>query len=176
MKINMNFRRILSQATLVIGAVLFSIGLQTLAFTEPTTSPPNADAHAPITTGPSVQTKSGGLFLNSGNAVNGLIVQFGNVGIGTINPTTKLHVAGGVQVGNDTSACTEAKVGTLRSVNGSLQACGKVTTYVAGNSSCNNKCTGGIYYGDISLYGDCKVYSCGWPVEGLGWGTITLNP
>ena len=178
----MNLRRTLSQATLVTGAILFSAGLQTFAFTEPITSPPNADVHAPLNTGPSVQTKSGGLILNSGDAANGLIVRFGNVGIGTINPTTKFHVVGnakvdgGMKVGNDTSTCTEANAGTIRSVNGSLQACGKVTRYVPSTSTCNDRCSGGIYYGDMSLYGDCKIYSCGYPVVELGWGTITLNP
>ena len=177
----MNLHRFFSQIAVLIGAVLFSIGLQTFAFTQPTASPPNADAYAPLNTGPSVQTKAGGILLNSGGASNGLIVQFGNVGIGTTNPTAKLYVAGnvqadgGVKVGNDTSTCTEANAGTLRSVDGSLQACGYATKYVASNSACNDRCTGGIYYGDISLYGTCKVYSCGYPRKQYGWGTITLN-
>ena len=179
----MNLRRIFSQVVLVMGAVLFSIGLQTFAaFTEPATSPPSSDVYAPLNTGPSMQTKQGGILLNAGGALNGLIVQSGNVGIGTENPTAKLHVAGnmqtdgGVKIGDDTSACTEANKGTLRSVNGSLQACGNVTVYISGNSVCNDKCTGGVYYGDLSLYGDCKVYACGWPRQQLEWGTVQLNP
>ena len=174
----MNLRRIFSQTALVIGAILFSIGLQTVAFTEPTTSPPNADVYAPLNTGPTVQKKTGGIILNTGGAENGLTVEFGNVGIGTLTPTAKLDVSGsanftsGVKIGNDGSACTATNTGTLRSIDGSLQFCGNVTVYVPGNSTCNDKCTGGVYYGDISLYGDCKIYSCGWPKQELGWGTL----
>jgi len=178
---HMNLHRFFSQAAVLIGAVLFSTGLQAFAFTQPSTSPPNADAYAPLNTGPSVQTKLGGLLLNMGGAQNGLIVQFGNVGIGTVNPAYKLDVSGsanftsGVKIGNDSSACTASNFGTLRSVDGSLQFCGTVTVYVPGNSACNDRCSGGIYYGDISLYGTCKVYSCGYPRQQYGWGTVTLK-
>ena len=47
----------------------------------------------------------------------------GNVGVGTAAPASKFSVAGGVQVGNDTSACTAAKAGTLRWNSGSMQVC-----------------------------------------------------
>ena len=93
----MNFRRILSQTALVAGALLFSVGVQTFAaFTAPTTAPPGADAYAPLHTGSDAQSKVGGLLLNTGGATNGLIVQFGNVGIGTTNPTAKLDIAGNI--------------------------------------------------------------------------------
>src|SRR3989344_2638123 len=96
----MNLRRILSQIALVTGALLFSVGLQTFAaFTEPTTSTSDAGAFAPITTGPNGQVKSGGLVLNTGGAANGLIVQDGNVGIGTAVPGSALSVNGGIAVG-----------------------------------------------------------------------------
>lgn len=95
----MNFlRRTFSQIALVAGVLLFSAGIQTFAtFTPPTTSPPNANAYAPLSTGPDAQAKTGGLLLNTGGATNGLIVQFGNVGIGTTNPGQKLSVAGIVE-------------------------------------------------------------------------------
>ena len=117
----MNFRRILSQTALVAGALLFSVGVQTFAaFTAPTTAPPGADAYAPLHTGSDAQSKVGGLLLNTGGATNGLIVQFGNVGIGTTNPTAKLdiagnmNVAGDVKIGNSNTACTTANTGSLR--------------------------------------------------------------
>ena len=47
----------------------------------------------------------------------------GNVGIGTTTPQARLDVAGGVRVGNDTSACTSSNVGTLRYSNLDLQVC-----------------------------------------------------
>lgn len=47
----------------------------------------------------------------------------GNVGIGTGAPASKLSVAGGIQLGDDTSACTPAKVGVLSWHAGNLQTC-----------------------------------------------------
>ncbi|MDO8742701.1 MAG: hypothetical protein Q7J45_04220, partial [bacterium] len=94
----MTSRRILAQAGLVVGAVLFSAGLQTYAvFTPPTTTPPNADAYAPLNTSPTAQAKTGGLLLNTGGATNGLIVQSGKVGIGTASPSQELSVNGIIQ-------------------------------------------------------------------------------
>ncbi|MDE1919781.1 MAG: hypothetical protein KGH56_03800 [Patescibacteria group bacterium] len=93
----MNPRRLLSQAALIIGALFFSAGLQAFAFTAPSTAPPNADAYAPLSTSPTAQSKQGGLLLNTGGATNGLIVQSGNVGIGTASPSQQLDVAGYVR-------------------------------------------------------------------------------
>lgn len=102
----MNPRRLLSQAALLIGALAFSTGLQAFAFTAPSTAPPNADAYAPLSTSPTAQSKQGGLLLNTGGATNGLIVQSGNVGIGTASPSQQLDVAGyvkgsGLCIGSD---------------------------------------------------------------------------
>ena len=111
----MNLRRFLSQIALATGVLLFSAGLQTLAaFTAPSTAPPGADAYAPLHTGPDAQSKVGGLLLNTGGAINGLIVQNGNVGIGTASPTAKLDIAGDIKIGNSNTACTTANVGSLR--------------------------------------------------------------
>lgn len=94
----MNHRRILSQIALVAGTLLFSVGLQTFAaFTPPTTTPPAADAYAPLNTSPTAQAKTGGLLLNTGGATNGLIVQSGKVGIGTASPSQELSVDGIIQ-------------------------------------------------------------------------------
>ncbi len=98
--VNMSSRRILSQTALVAGVLLFSAGLQTFAaFTEPVTSTSDAGAFAPITTVSAGQAKEGGLVLNTGGAANGLIVQDGNVGIGTAVPGSALSVNGGISAG-----------------------------------------------------------------------------
>src|SRR3989344_4783437 len=61
---------------------------------EPIVAPPGGNADAPLNTGSTGQSKSGGLILNTGGAANGLIVSSGNVGIGTADPPAQLAVAG----------------------------------------------------------------------------------
>ncbi len=53
----------------------------------------------------------------------GLSMMGGNVGIGTNAPASALSVNGGVQLGDDTSACTVAKSGTERWHSGFNQIC-----------------------------------------------------
>ena len=93
----MDERRFFSYASVAIGAMLFSIGIQAFAFTQPSSSPPNNDAYAPLNTSGTAQAKTGGLLLNTGGATNGLIVQSGNVGIGTASPGYRLDVSGQVR-------------------------------------------------------------------------------
>ncbi|QQG45649.1 MAG: hypothetical protein HYW89_01890 [Candidatus Sungiibacteriota bacterium] len=78
----------------ILGALIFTAPL-VFSFTEPGSSPPGGNVPAPLNIGPTGQSKTGGLILNTGGAANGLIIDQGNVGIGTSGPGYKLHVKGG---------------------------------------------------------------------------------
>ena len=79
----------------ILGALLFAIEL--FAFSEPSSPPPGSNTPAPLHVGAAGQTKTGGLILNTGGASYGLIVDKGNVGIGTVNQSAKLEVSGDVK-------------------------------------------------------------------------------
>jgi len=75
-------------------ASIFWVNGLILAWTAPTAVPPGSNVAAPLNVGSTGQSKAGGLILNTGGATTGLIVDSGNVGIGTAAPGAKLHVAG----------------------------------------------------------------------------------
>lgn len=85
-----------SIAIVILGAFLFALNL-VWGFTEPSSSPPLGNVPAPLNVGSAGQSKAGGLILNTGGASNGLIVDQGNVGIGTQSPAQKLDVIGYVR-------------------------------------------------------------------------------
>lgn len=190
----MNHRRILSQITLVIGVLLFSAGLQTFAaFTAPTVAPPGADAYAPLHTSSDAQSKVGGLLLNTGGATNGLLVQFGNVGIGTISPAAKLDVTGEVKFGNTSATCDAAHEGQQRynSTSKGMEFCnGTVWGSMGGGAGGGALATGfvGCYAGatvpsnTLEAYGQAvsrttyaSLFSIIGTTYGAGDGSTTFN-
>ena len=74
-------------------ALCLVVGLS-YAWTTPPSAPPAGNVPAPLNTSGYPQAKEGGLIINTGGASTGLIVQKGNVGIGTTNPGAKLDVSG----------------------------------------------------------------------------------
>lgn len=96
------FSQLTKSFALVVSVLAISLSLShfVLAWTEPTVVPPSGNVATPLNVGATGQTKSGGLWLNTSGAVNGLIVDKGNVGIGTTNPQRKLHIVGGSNESN----------------------------------------------------------------------------
>ena len=77
----------------ILAAGLFISGQSILAWDDPASVPPTGNVDEPINQGATNQTKQAGLILNSGAIdTNGLIVQSGKVGIGTLAPNKDLHI------------------------------------------------------------------------------------
>ena len=79
------------------------------------------------TTGLRFHTASGyPIALAAGGTTKLIVLSSGNVGIGTTTPQSLLHVAGGIQLGDDSASCpgsSNEKLGTLRFNGGALQLC-----------------------------------------------------
>ncbi len=83
---NVCHRRVWIIQTIAISliALCLVMGVSCAAWKHPNKAAPYGNVATPLNVGPITQTKSGGLNIN------------GNVGIGTINPKTKLDVEGGI--------------------------------------------------------------------------------
>jgi len=88
-------KRKFSFGALAVGvlAMVFLIGYFVFAWQEPEADPPDANVPAPLNVSLTAQSKEGALVLATNLGVTtGLIVRYGNVGIGTTGPAGKLHV------------------------------------------------------------------------------------
>ena len=83
-------------AFLLLGAFLVATSSVSALWQGPTQTPPGGNVSAPINVGNNAQIKEGNLTLNATNSfLNGLLVPYGNVGIGTTNPQGKLEIISG---------------------------------------------------------------------------------
>ncbi|MBU4299333.1 hypothetical protein KJ636_04785 [Patescibacteria group bacterium] len=93
--------KIIKNLAFIFGVIALSLSLSyavLAVWQEPALIPPDGNVAAPLNIGAIGQTKIGGLILNTGGAATGLIVQSGNVGIGTATPASKLHLQNGTFV------------------------------------------------------------------------------
>jgi len=78
-----------------LGVLVMSIlvGYLVFAWTEPSQNPPQGNVEAPLNTSINAQAKQGALVIGTNSTLStGLIVQYGNVGIGTTEVTAKLTI------------------------------------------------------------------------------------
>jgi hypothetical protein len=95
---------LIENAKVIVLALFCSLGIGiAYAWTAPSTTPPGGNVSAPINASSLTQIKQGNLDIVGLNALgqaytNGLIVENGNVGIGTLTPTRKVEIAGDLKV------------------------------------------------------------------------------
>jgi hypothetical protein len=115
--------------------MIFALGYLVLAWTEPSANPPNNNVNAPINVGNVGQSKSGGVIINTGGAATGLVVDKGNVGIGTLSPSNKLEVMGAGNVVFNTSGNVgigKTSPSQKLDVSGQIHASGDICTDAGG--------------------------------------------
>jgi hypothetical protein len=93
---------------IAIGLIFGSVIQFAVAWSEPSGPPPSGNVGSPLNTGANTQTKYGNLIINMPDPLtntyytSGLLVPYGNVGLGVAAPTTALEVAQNkaIKVGN----------------------------------------------------------------------------
>ena len=180
-------QEIFQAAKIIILALFIAVGTGYIFadWSAPTSTPPTCVAgtpgcDAPLNVGYGGQVKQGnldikGLINSTTSTVNGLIVENGNVGIGTIAPAQKLDVTGQIHATGD--ICTDAGGTTkcLSTVGGSagVSVVVKGTATWTITSISNVGCCGTLTGDAVCNYG-C-LQSHGTPVS-CGAGDIMTTP
>ena len=133
-------------------ALFLSLGLSVaFAFNGPLSAPPpatgNTNTLGPVNVGSTQQVKTGPLWVGTLGVTSGLIVTAGNVGVGTgsVIPSTRLEINGGVKLANDSDACTATKAGTIRFTGTAFQGCdGTAWTALSSGSGGTSIPTSGV--------------------------------
>lgn len=113
----------------ILGIIVVSTLSYALAWQAPTGAPPAGNTDSPLNVGLDAQIKGGNLVVNalgitaSGNA---LLVQNGNVGIGTASPGAKLAVAGNIKLGTSGELYAAGGAETLKIIRGTINADGTI--------------------------------------------------
>lgn len=187
-------RRLLPGIFLVVGAFLLSIGLQTLAFSEPSAGPTGGTVYAPLNTGGTAQTKIGDLYssgkvrggtvealtslcLNGsciGSWVSNLVtsingakgaITFAGSGVSQSGNTFTFSGGGG---GSGTVTSVGAYQGLQTNTSNPFTTSGNIGLNIGGISSCTNSATNKIYWNGSRL-------ECGTDQTGAGGGITSVN-
>ena len=179
----MNLRRILSQAALIIGTLVFALGLQAYAqtYTAPTATPPTGNAQAPLDTGSAGNFKAGELVTNMssngqlGSALDGLVAGGNIVATGDICSQSSgiclNNLITGVTAGTGlTGGGTSGNVTVSANYGGSFEVISGGTTCVQKNPTTNScSCSSGYNqsvkfyensFGNIACYGTNELIKC----------------
>jgi hypothetical protein len=138
------------------------------------------------------------IFATAGAATKGIVQRMvinkeGLVGIGTASPQSKLQVAGGIQMADDSDAAAAAKVGTMRYRTGTeyvevtgadLIANGdfaadtswtKQTGWTISGGTANGAATTGAIYQGLSASTISTAYKLTYTISGLTAGSVRIS-